>query len=187
MLFAAIGLGPLFFSWSAFFLFAVLTYTSLLVGHSVGMHRMMIHRSFVCPKPVERALIFVGVLVGLSGPFGIIRIHDTRDWAQRQAKCHDFFAHNRSLPQDLLWNLAYRFEFERPPILTIEPNLADDPWYRLMERTWPLHQLMLGAVFYVIGGWPWVVWGVGVRIIVSAAGHWTQARGDGSYVHPRLH
>lgn len=173
MLFAAIGLGPLFFSWSAFFLFAVLTYTSLLVGHSVGMHRMMIHRSFVCPKPVERALIFVGVLVGLSGPFGIIRIHDTRDWAQRQAKCHDFFAHNRSLPQDLLWNLAYRFEFERPPILTIEPNLADDPWYRLMERTWPLHQLMLGAVFYVIGGWPWVVWGVGVRIIVSAAGHWT--------------
>ncbi len=146
MLAIAFGLGPFLFSWSAFGLFLALTYGSLLVGHSVGMHRMMIHRTFTCPKPVERALIYVGVLVGLSGPFGIIRIHDTRDWAQRQAKCHDFFAHRRSLPQDRCWNLAYRFEFERPPGLTIEPNLADDPWYRFMERTWRWHQLALAGI-----------------------------------------
>src|SRR5579859_7425301 len=83
MLLATVVLGPLFFNWSAFGLFLA----SLLVGHSVGMHRMMIHRTFTCPKPLERALIYVGVLVGLSGPFGIIRIHDTRDWAQRQPRC----------------------------------------------------------------------------------------------------
>ena len=173
MLLAAIGLGPWQFSWGALELFASLTYVSLLVGHSVGMHRMMIHRSFNCPKPVERALIYVGVLVGMSGPYGIIRIHDTRDWAQRQADCHDFFAHRRSLPRDLIWNLAYRFEFERPPTLTLEPNLADDSWYRFLERTWRWHQLLLAGVFYLIGGWPWVIWGVCVRVIVSTAGHWT--------------
>jgi fatty-acid desaturase len=173
MLATALVLGPLCFTWSAFALFLALTYGSLLVGHSVGMHRMMIHRTFACPKPVERALIYVGVLVGLSGPFGIIRIHDTRDWAQRQAKCHDFFAHRRSLPQDLLWNLAYRFEFEQAPRLTIEPNLADDPWYRFMERTWRWHQLALTGALYVAGSLSWVVWGVAVRIIVSTAGHWT--------------
>lgn len=173
MLLTAVVLGPLCFSWSALVLFVTLTYASLLVGHSVGMHRMMIHRTFTCSKPVERMLIYVGVLVGLSGPFGIIRIHDTRDWAQRQTKCNDFFAHTRSLPQDLLWNLAYRFEFEKPPRLTIEANLANDPWYRFMERTWPLHQIVLAAILYLCGGWPWVVWGVAVRIIVSAAGHWT--------------
>jgi fatty-acid desaturase len=173
MLLAAVGLGPLLFSWSAFCLFLGLTYASLLVGHSVGMHRMMIHRTFTCSKPVERILIYIGVLVGLSGPFGIIRIHDTRDWAQRQPKCHDFFAHKRWLPQDLLWNLAYRFEFENPPTLTIEANVAGDPWYQFMERTWPLHQLLLAAVLYLCGGWSWVIWGVGVRIIASTAGHWT--------------
>ena len=173
MFVTALVLGPLLFNWGAFALFLALTYTSLLVGHSVGMHRMMIHRSFTCPKPVERALIYVGVLVGLSGPYGIICIHDTRDWAQRQSKCHDFFAHTRSLPRDLLWNLTCRFEFERPPRLTIEPNLADDPWYRFLERTWPLHQVLLAAILYAIGGWPWVVWGVCARVVVSAAGHWT--------------
>jgi len=107
MLAAAIILCPIFFSWSAAALFVVLTYASLLIGHSVGMHRMMIHRSFKCLKPVERALIYVGVLVELSGPYGIIRIHDTRDWAQRQTECHDFFAHRRPLLQDLIWNLFF--------------------------------------------------------------------------------
>lgn len=173
MLAGAVVLGPMVFSWSALGMFLGLTYLSLLIGHSVGMHRMMIHRAFTCPKPLERALIYVGVLVGISGPYGIIRIHDVRDWAQRQTACHDFFAHRRPLQQDLLWQLTCRFAFDRPPTLTIEPNLADDPWYRFMERTWRLHQLLLAAVLFAIGGWPWVVWGVCVRVIVSTAGHWT--------------
>jgi fatty-acid desaturase len=171
MLVAAVILGPLTFNWRALALFVGLTYVTLLVGHSVGMHR--IHRTFRCSKPVERLLIYVGVLVGLSGPFGVIRVHDTRDWAQRQPQCHDFFAHRRALWLDLFWNLACRFDFERPPRLTIEPNLADDPWYRFMERTWRLHQLPLAAILYLGGGWSWVVWGVAVRIIASTAGHWT--------------
>jgi fatty-acid desaturase len=173
MLLIALVLGPLSFSWSALGLFIVVTYLSLLVGHSVGMHRMMIHRTFACSKPLERLLIYIGVLVGVAGPFGIIKIHDTRDWAQRQASCHDFFAHTQSLPQDLLWQLAYRFEFDAPPKLTIEAHLHADPWYRFMESTWRLHQLFPAVIFYLVGGWSWVIWGVCVRVIVSAAGHWT--------------
>jgi fatty-acid desaturase len=173
MLTAAVVLGPLCFSWSALAVFAGLTYVTLLVGHSVGMHRMMIHRSFTAAKPVERALVYIGVLVGMGGPFGVIRIHDTRDWAQRQGACHDFFAHRRPLLPDLAWNLFCRFDFEAPPRLTIEPNLADDPFYRFLERTWRWHQLPLAALLWLSGGWPWVVWGVAARVIVSTAGHWT--------------
>ena len=173
MLAVALTIGPMMFTWGALALFAATTYASLLIGHSVGMHRMMIHRSFVCPKPIERLLIYIGVLVGVSGPFSIIRIHDIRDWAQRQPECHEFFAHRRSFTRDLLWQLAYKFKFDRPPTLTIEPRLSGDPWYRFIERTWRLHQLVPAIAFYVIGGWPWVVWGVCVRVIVSTAGHWT--------------
>jgi fatty-acid desaturase len=173
MLLIALVLGPLSFTWSALGLIIVVTYLSLLVGHSVGMHRMMIHRTFACSKPLEWLLIYIGVLVGVAGPFGIIKIHDTRDWAQRQTRCHDFFAHTQSLPQDLLWQLAYRFEFDAPPKLTIEAHLRADPWYRFLERTWRLHQLFPAVIFYLVGGWSWVIWGVCVRVIVSAAGHWT--------------
>ncbi|WP_375403147.1 acyl-CoA desaturase [uncultured Sphingomonas sp.] len=164
--------GP-YFTWGAFTLFITVTYTSLLIGHSVGMHRLMIHRTFDCPKFLERALIYVGVLVGVSGPSGIIAVHDVRDWAQREPRCHDFFAHNKPLPMDLLWQLAFRFRFERPPTVDIEPHFANDPFYRFLDRTWRWHQLPLAALFYAFGGWPWVVWGVCARVIVSAAGHWT--------------
>lgn len=173
MLVAAMLLAGLLFTWGAFALFVVTTYASLLIGHSVGMHRLMIHRTYDCSKIVERALIYVGTLVGVAGPYGIIRVHDVRDWAQRQPRCHEFFAHTKSLPMDLLWQLAFRFRFDRPPVLTIEPHFAQDPFYRFLDRSWRWHQLPLAALFYAIGGWPWVVWGVCVRVIVSNAGHWT--------------
>ena len=169
---AVVG-GPLLFTWSAFGLFVILTYLTLLIGHSVGMHRMLIHRAFQCGKPMERFLIYVGTLVGVAGPMGIIKVHDMRDWAQRQARCHDFFAHRRGLLRDLSWQLFYRFRFERPPVLTIEPGIASDPFYRFLEVTWRWQQVPLAVVLFLIGGWPWIVWGVAVRVIVSTAGHWT--------------
>jgi stearoyl-CoA desaturase (delta-9 desaturase) len=173
MLVAVVLFAVPLFTWGAFILFLGTTYFSLLIGHSVGMHRMMIHRTFRCPKPLERALIYVGTLVGVAGPFGIIRVHDVRDWAQRQPRCHDFFAHTKALPLDLLWQLAFRFHFERPPGLKIEAQLAEDPFYRFLEKTWRWQQLPVAALFYSVGGWGWVVWGVCARVIVSAAGHWT--------------
>ena len=49
----ALGLGPVFFSWSAFALFLVSSYVTLLLGHSLGMHRRLIHRSFECSELFE--------------------------------------------------------------------------------------------------------------------------------------
>lgn len=173
MLLAVIAFALPLFSWTAVALFLSTTYLSLLVGHSVGMHRMMIHRTFECSKPVERLLIYIGVLVGVAGPFGILQIHDTRDWAQRQPECHEFFAHTRSLPRDLLWQLAYRFSFAQPPKFLIEPHFANDRFYIFLDRTWQLRQIPLAVVFFALGGWSWVIWGVCLRVFVSTAGHWT--------------
>jgi len=169
----AIVLGPLTFTWSAFFMFCILTYFSLLIGHSAGMHRMMIHKAYQCPKLLERTLVYVGVLVGMAGPFGILRIHDLRDWAQRQNECHDFFAHRRSYWKDIAWQLTCSFEFTMPPRFKIEDELAHDRWYQFFEATWRFHQLLLAVPLYLLGGWPWVVWGIFVRISVSIVGHWT--------------
>lgn len=152
--------------------FVVLTYATLLLGHSVGMHRALIHRSFDCAKWLERMLVYLGVLVGMAGPFGILRIHDIRDWAQREPHCHDFFAHRRPLWLDALWQLSCRFEFQRAPTFVIEDDVLMDPWYRFLERTWMLQQLPVAAVLFACGGWPWVVWGVFVRVSVSVIGHW---------------
>jgi stearoyl-CoA desaturase (delta-9 desaturase) len=153
--------------------FIVLSYLSLWLGHSVGMHRRFIQRSYDCKKWLERTLVYVGVLVGVAGPFGVLRVHDERDWAQRQSQCHDFFAHRRSPWVDLFWQLNCRFRFAAPPHFTIEAEFANDRWYRFLERTWMLQQLPIALLCYLVGGWGWVIWCVAARVSLSVVGHWS--------------
>ena len=160
-------------SFSAIVVFLVATYLSLLLGHSVGMHRKLIHRTYDCSKSLEHVLVYLGVIVGMAGPFGLIRVHDVRDWAQREPNCHCFFSHREPFWKDALWQLNCRFIFERPPKLRIEAEIAQDRFYRFLERTWVLQQVPVAIALYSLGGWPWVVWGVFGRVSVSVAGHWT--------------
>lgn len=83
MTLAALALGPIVFSWDAFAASLVLSAITLCGGHSVGMHRRLIHNSFECPLWLEYFLVYLGVLVGMAGPIGMMRQHDMRDWAQR--------------------------------------------------------------------------------------------------------
>lgn len=168
----ALVFAPLTATPGAVLMFMGLTYITLLFGHSVGMHRKLIHRSFDCPKWLERLLVYLGVLVGMAGPFGILRVHDIRDWAQREPHCHDFFSHRCALWLDALWQLSCRFEFTRPPQFVIEPEVQSDRFYQWLERTWMLQQLPLAVILFAIGGWGWVVWGICVRVAVSVSGHW---------------
>lgn len=85
-LIAVIG-GPLTFTWSALGVFILLTAVTICLGHSVGMHRLLIHRSFSTHIWIEHFLVYLGTLVGMAGPFGMIYAHDIRDWAQRQPGC----------------------------------------------------------------------------------------------------
>jgi stearoyl-CoA desaturase (delta-9 desaturase) len=172
MIATALIAGPITVTLDAVVLFVLLTYATLLLGHSVGMHRLLIHRAYDCPKWLERLLVYIGVLVGMAGPYGVLRIHDIRDWAQRLPDCHDFFSHRRSLLVDALWQLHCRFEFGRPPVLKVEKEFLADLWLKWLDRAWMLQQIPLAAVLYALGGWSWLVWGVCCRVSASVIGHW---------------
>ena len=64
MLTASVVLGPVFLTWDTALVFVVLTGASLLLGHSVGFHRRLIHRSFACPLWLERVLVWIGTCWG---------------------------------------------------------------------------------------------------------------------------
>ncbi|MER8546016.1 acyl-CoA desaturase [Mesorhizobium sp. M1088] len=172
MTIAAIVLGPMTFSWSAFALFVATTAATICAGHSVGMHRLLIHRSFKVHIWVEHALVYLGVLVGMAGPFGMIYAHDIRDWAQRQTACHDLHAHRRPFFTDAFWQMHCAVALRNPPTFIIEPSIRNDPFYKFVERTWMLQQLPWAILFFAFGGWDWVVWGIAVRVSVSLTGHW---------------
>jgi len=167
MLAAAVLLGPIYFTWSAFVVFIV-----MCAGHSVGLHRRLIHRTFKCSKWVERALVWSGVLVGMQGPFWVIRSHDLRDWAQRQPNCHPYLRHGHGFLVDGWWNLHCKLTLKNPPGFDPGPGISDDPFYQFLQRTWMLQQLPVAIVLYAAGGMPWLVWGVCARVAAGVSMHW---------------
>lgn len=168
----AIGAAPFCTTPSAVALFLVTSAATLCLGHSLGLHRLLIHRSFGAPLWLERVMVYLGTLVGMAGPLGMVRLHDLRDWAQRQEACHDLHAHRRPLVYDAWWQMHCRLVLERPPRFELEPRLAHDRFLQALETTWMLQQLPWALLFFAIGGWPWLVWGVPVRVAVSVTGHW---------------
>ena len=169
---AALLLGPLCFTWSAFLLFVATTAVTLCAGHSVGMHRRLIHNSFECPLWLEHACVYLGVLVGMAGPIGMIRLHDMRDWAQRQPDCHPYFGHRSGLLRDGWHQLHCELRLERPPRFRLEPRVAEDRFYAFLERRWMWQQLPWALLFWAVGGLPWVIWAICARIAICVTGHW---------------
>ncbi len=164
--------GALTFTWAAVLVFLATTGAVLLLGHSLGSHRKLIHDSFQCPKWLEYTLVWLGVQVGLAGPLGLLRQHELRDYAQRLPDCHDYLRHGRSFWRDAWWQLHCELHLARPPVLAIEPRIARDRFYRFLERTWMAQQLPPAVALYAVGGWAFVFWGVCARVTAGVLGHW---------------
>ena len=168
---ASIG-GAVTFRWSAVLVFVGTTATVLLLGHSLGSHRKLIHDSYQCPRWLEYLLVYCGVQVGLAGPLGLLRQHELRDYAQRLPDCHPYLRHGSSFWRDGWWQLHCELALDNPPPIVIEPRIASDRFYRFLERTWQLQQLLPAILLYAWGGWAFVAWGVCGRVSAGVLGHW---------------
>lgn len=165
-------LGNLYFSWSAVAVFLVLSALTLCLGHSLGMHRLLIHRAYKAPRWLERVLVYLGTLVGLGGPFTMMQTHDLRDWAQRRSACHAFLCHRSTLLKDFWWQLHCDLQLDAPPAYRVPAALGDDRFYRLLQSTSMLQQIPPALILLALGGWGWVAWGICGRVAVSMFGHW---------------
>ncbi|GAA4763688.1 fatty acid desaturase [Stakelama sediminis] len=162
---------PFTFSEATIFVFLIATGTVLLLGHSVGFHRRLIHESFSCPLWLERILVWFGTLVGMSGPFWMIRTHDLRDWAQRQPGCHPYLSHASPMLKDYWWQVHCRLKLDNPPAFELG-RAGRDRFYRFLEHSWMVQQLPVMALLFWLGGWSFVVWGGCARIFICVHGHW---------------
>lgn len=171
ILIAALFAVPMF-RWDTFFMFVGISAVILCAGHSVGVHRLMIHRAFVAPRWLERLLVYLGTLLGMAGPLELVRMHHQRDFLQHQTQCPDFFCHRSGYLKDFLYNFFCGYRLPEGAVPPISNAGFADPFIRFLDRTWQLQQLPLAALLWSVGGWSWVVWGISVRIVVSVAGHW---------------
>ncbi|XP_038718376.1 palmitoyl-monogalactosyldiacylglycerol delta-7 desaturase, chloroplastic-like [Tripterygium wilfordii] len=155
---------PFQFNWSAFWVAFVLYVITGLLGITLSFHRNLTHRSFKLPKWLEYSFAYCGVQA-LQGP--------PIDWVSVHRSHHKFGDSERDphSPIEGFWYshmswLLYRTSISKT--CREHNNVGDlkkQPFYRFMQRTHHLHPIALGVLLYALGGFPFFVWGMAVRIV----------------------
>jgi len=150
-----------------------LTLLTLCLGHSVGLHRGLIHASYESSPAVRGTLAWLFVLSGLGGPLSWARLHAVRDYWQGRRDCPRLFAYDHSLLRDFGWNLHLRFvPADERALERLPHGVLEDPWLRFLERTWPLHVLALAGFLFALDGPGAVAVCVCARTAAGILGHW---------------
>jgi stearoyl-CoA desaturase (delta-9 desaturase) len=150
-----------------------LAFLTLCVGHSVGLHRGVIHRTYEARPIVRGALAYLFVLSGLGGPLAWARLHAVRDYWQNRDDCPPYFAYDHSLARDFVLNLHYRFfPADDRADARLPPDVLGDRWLAFLEKTWALHVIALGLVVALAFGPRAAATVVCARTAIGILGHW---------------
>jgi sn-1 stearoyl-lipid 9-desaturase len=166
-------------SWSAVAVMLVLGYVTGGIGIALGFHRALTHRSYRLWRPLEYAVTVCGCLALQGSPIDWVATHRAHhantDRAGDPHDANEGFAWSHVLwlvkPNAAVPGLAERERYA--------PDLIADPFYRRIDRTHALFTVILAGVLYLLGGLPWVVWGIFVRLalvyqitwLVNSAAH----------------
>lgn len=149
-----------------------LTFLTLCVGHSVGLHRGLIHGTFEMSARVRHTLVTLFALTGLGGPLSWIRLHHVRDHWQCQGDCPPYFAYGHGLARDFWWNLHLGFRPTSWEPYALCARWERDPYLRFVERGW----WAFGVAFFVLVGlflgWHTALILGPLRVAGSLLGHW---------------
>lgn len=160
---ALFAIFPQNFSWGALGVAFVLYVITAGVGITLGFHRLVSHRSYQVPRLLEYFLIFCGTLSGQGGPIdwiGLHRIH--HQYSDREADPHNslkgfYWSH-------LGWMLCQNPANEKIALYT--KDISGDRFYQFCQYGMIPLQLILAGILYYLGGLPFVVWAIFVRLVV---------------------
>ena len=152
------------FSWELP-LVALASYYVRMLAVTAGYHRYFSHRSFtVRNRAVQFALALFALTAVQRGPIW---------WAT----AHRWHHQHADAPEDLhsprhrgFWesHILWIFSMKADPLYKPAPpkDLLRFPEIVFLDRFDFLGPLLYGGLLYAIGGWAWVVWGLGVATIV---------------------
>ncbi|KAK9902951.1 hypothetical protein M0R45_001401 [Rubus argutus] len=154
---------PFHFNWSAVVMAMALGYATTL-GVTLSYHRNLAHRSFKLPKLLEYLFAYMAVFSVQGSPIEWVSTHryhhqytDTEKDAHSPLKGF-WYSH-------MGWILDSNARFGRYGGLRNVEDLKRQPFYMFLHHTFLLHSIILGGILYAFGGFPFIVWGMGVRLV----------------------
>jgi stearoyl-CoA desaturase (delta-9 desaturase) len=166
-------LAPWCFSWSALGVMLLLHWFLGSIGICLGYHRLLSHRSFQVPKWLEYTIALIGASALQGGPIFWTAGHRLHHAYTEDEIKDPYSARKGFWWSHLLWMIYPRPEFFNKELYNrFATDLARDPFYCWLDRYSLLMQIPLVVVLYLLGGWPFIVYGVFVRIVLLWHSTW---------------
>lgn len=172
---ALLAFVPAFFSWKALAVGVFMHWLTGGIGICMTYHRLLTHRSFATrPQWLEYVFTAIGCAASEGGPVGWVADH------------RNHHAHSDENPGDVhtplrsfLWAHMFWWMFPDPETAhTPEyyqrwaPDLAKDPKLIWLDRWHFVFPILTATTLFLIGGWPFLVWGFFVSTVVVLHTTW---------------
>ncbi|CAH9138956.1 unnamed protein product [Cuscuta epithymum] len=155
---------PFCFSWGAFGLWLGL-YVLTGLGITLSYHRNLCHKSFKLPKWLEYFFAYLAVHALQGDPIGWVSNH----------RYHHRYTDTSKDPHSPIqgfwyshmgWLYDSKSAKERSAMPTNVADLENQFFYRFIQKTYNIHPIILGSVLFVFGGFPYIVWGLALRVVL---------------------
>jgi stearoyl-CoA desaturase (delta-9 desaturase) len=162
-----------YFSWSAVAVAVFLYWLSLTFGIGMGYHRLLTHRGYTVPKPIEYFFAVCATLAMEGGPIFWVGTHRVHHKFSDQGGDPHSPRHGGGGWAHLWWMIFGESGHNATERMSkFAPDLARDPFYRWLN-TWHLVPLaVIGVILFAIGGLPWLLWGVFLRVTLGLHATW---------------
>ena len=172
-LFHAGAVAALFmFSWQALAVALFLYWMCTGLGISMGYHRLHTHRSYQVPLPIEYFFAVCGTLTLEGGPIFWVathRIHHQK--SDQPGDPHSpreggWWAH-------MGWLLVGESKHNNTALWSkYAPDLVKDRFYVWLNSYHWAPMIVLGVLLFAMGGVPFVLWGICLRVVVGLHSTW---------------
>jgi len=160
---------PAFFtlSWANFAALMIGNWVVGSLGVGLGWHRLLTHRSFKAPKWIEY----------ITSIFATMSMQDPPDKWVATHRMHHAFTDTDKDPHSIrpgflwaqigwvVWGTAQ--DHDAATMKKYVPDLLKDRGHRLISRYFYVPIIVSAFIFFAIGGWQMVVWGVFARVVVG--------------------
>jgi fatty-acid desaturase len=161
-----------FFTWKAFFVAIFLWWMVGCLGIGMCYHRLLTHRGYHTPKWVEYFMTVCSTLALEGGPIFWVATH--RIHHQHSDKEGD--PHS---PVDGTWwahmgwiLMGKSMHHDTTTLARYVPDLAKDKFHVWITKYHYVPIIVLAAILFALGGWPFLLWGIFARTVVGLHATW---------------
>ncbi len=167
------AIGALFFiTWKALLLALLMWWVAGSLGIGMGYHRLLTHRGYKTPKWVEYVLTTCGSLALEGGPIEWVathRIHHQNtdmEGDPHTPRDGGFWAH-------MGWIITGQaMHSNTKDLLPYVPDLRKDRFHMWISKWHWVPLAILGVIFYLLGGMPFVLWAIFFRVVHGMHATW---------------